>query len=154
MWLAGDGAVQKTLDLPSREFENDSRFDEYLAAVLMPPAMAAVLPLVEDAALPLQKHRLRAVLCVVCSAAIYLSLVFWFCRRYSLSARSTCGWMIFLLFTGVPGLLAFFGLQEWPAREACPSCHKLRIVTRETCEHCAAPFNPPQKIGIEIFEPA
>ena len=89
------------------------------------------------------------IICVL--AAIYLPLVSWFCRCYALSGRSTWGWILFLLFTGVPGLLAFFSLQEWPARESCPSCSKLRVVTRETCEHCGAPFAASPKVGIEIF---
>ena len=60
--------------------------------------------------------------------------------------------VIFLLLTGVPGFIAFLSVNEWPARESCPSCGKRRVVTREKCEHCGAPFAPPQKAGIEIFE--
>jgi RNA polymerase subunit RPABC4/transcription elongation factor Spt4 len=44
-------------------------------------------------------------------------------------------------------------VQEWPARESCPNCKKLRVVDRDQCEHCGADFAPPEKNGTEIFEP-
>jgi len=154
MWLGSEGSIAKSIDLPGREVGGNNQFEERVAAFLMPPAIVALFPFFESGTLPFQKHWRIAIASLVCSAAIYLPLVFWFCRRYALSARSTWGWMVFLLFTGVPGLLAFFSLQEWPAREPCPSCNKLRVVTRETCEHCGLPFTKPLKVGIEIFEPA
>jgi hypothetical protein len=43
-------------------------------------------------------------------------------------------------------------LQEWPARVSCPACRKLRVVTREACEHCGAPHAAPAPDGTEIFE--
>ena len=58
--------------------------------------------------------------------------------------------MFHLLF-GLSGLLAFLSVQEWPTREACPNCQKLRVVDRALCEHCGAPFAPPEKSGTEIF---
>jgi predicted amidophosphoribosyltransferase len=63
-------------------------------------------------------------------------------------------WVGFIVLTGIPGLLAFLSVQEWPARESCPQCHKPRLVDREHCEHCGAEFPPPEKTGTEIFEPA
>ena len=71
-----------------------------------------------------------------------------------MQAAPTIGWMLFLLLTGLPGLIAFLSVNEWPAREPCPSCGGRRVVTREKCEHCGAAFAPPQKVGIEIFESA
>ena len=53
---------------------------------------------------------------------------------------------------GFPGFLAFLSLQEWPAREPCPNCQRLRNVDREKCEHCGAGFAPPETKGTEIFE--
>jgi len=44
-------------------------------------------------------------------------------------------------------------VQEWPARVVCPQCKKRRTVDRENCEHCGAPFPPPEKNGTEIFVP-
>ena len=44
-------------------------------------------------------------------------------------------------------------LLERPAREPCAVCGKKRVVTRELCEHCGAPFGAPALDGTEIFEP-
>ena len=43
-------------------------------------------------------------------------------------------------------------LLDWPAQVACPKCRKLRVVTRDTCEHCGAPHAAPAPDGTEIFE--
>jgi len=53
----------------------------------------------------------------------------------------------------VPGLLAFLSVQEWPAREACPNCKRLRLVDRQHCERCGADWAPPEKTGTEVFAP-
>ncbi len=63
------------------------------------------------------------------------------------------GWAVFHVLFGVPGLLAFLSVQEWPAREACPNCKRLRLVDRAQCEHCGADFAPPEKTGTEVFAP-
>jgi predicted amidophosphoribosyltransferase len=60
--------------------------------------------------------------------------------------------MAFILVAGLPGLMAFGCVQEWPARVTCPHCQKRRVVDHETCEHCGAPFPPAEKNGTEIFE--
>jgi hypothetical protein len=44
-------------------------------------------------------------------------------------------------------------LLEWPALIACPKCRKLRVVTREHCEHCGAAHALPEPDGTEILEP-
>jgi hypothetical protein len=74
-------------------------------------------------------------------------------RRYNFAIITQTGWAIFILLTGIPGLLAFLCVQEWPARVVCPHCKKLRAVDRESCVHCGAPFPPPEKNGTEIFVP-
>jgi hypothetical protein len=53
---------------------------------------------------------------------------------------------------GWVGLVLMLALQEWPARIACPKCRKLRVVTRDTCEHCSAAHTLPAPDGTEIFE--
>lgn len=85
-------------------------------------------------------------------AIISVPVGFWLGRRYSFSVKRQLIWAVFNLFFGVPGLLAFIAVQEWPARERCPGCGQLRIVENETCEHCAAVFPAPKPTGIEIFE--
>jgi hypothetical protein len=43
-------------------------------------------------------------------------------------------------------------VEEWPARIACPKCHELSVVTRDTCEHCGALHAAPPPDATEIFE--
>jgi hypothetical protein len=74
-------------------------------------------------------------------------------RRYNFNAKAQVGWALFHLISGFPGLLAFLGVQEWPARKPCPACKRLRTVDREHCEHCEALFAAPEKEGTELFEP-
>lgn len=62
------------------------------------------------------------------------------------------GWSLFLLLAGPTGLLVLWGVEDWPAREACPHCGQPRVVNRAACEHCGQPFNPPPRDGTEIFE--
>jgi len=39
-------------------------------------------------------------------------------------ASARLGWAAFYLVFGIPGLLTFLSVQEWPARESCPNCKK------------------------------
>jgi hypothetical protein len=73
-------------------------------------------------------------------------------RRYAFSCLRCLGWALCGLLWGPVGLLLLLALQEWPARIACPKCHKLRVVTRDICEHCGAPHATPALDGTEIFE--
>jgi hypothetical protein len=73
-------------------------------------------------------------------------------RRYAFSRGRRIGWLLFGLVWGPLGLLLLLALEEWPARIACPQCRKPRVVTRDTCEHCAAPHAPAATDGTEIFE--
>jgi ABC-type transport system involved in multi-copper enzyme maturation permease subunit len=87
--------------------------------------------------------------------AIFSVLVGWvWGRRYHFTGREQAAWAGFNFVFGIPGLLAFFCVQEWPARETCPHCRKQRLVDREQCEHCGGEFAPPVRNGTEIFESA
>jgi hypothetical protein len=74
-------------------------------------------------------------------------------RRYAFSWARRSGWAVLGFLFGWVGLVLMLVLQEWPARVSCPECRKLRVVTRETCEHCGAPHAAPARNGTEIFEP-
>jgi hypothetical protein len=82
------------------------------------------------------------------SAVICLVLT----RRYAFSRLRCLGWTLWGLLWGPVGLLLLLTLQEWPARIVCPKCSKLRVVTRDRCEHCGAPHALPPMDGTEIFE--
>jgi hypothetical protein len=73
-------------------------------------------------------------------------------RRYAFSGLRRLGWTLCGLLWGPVGLLLLLALQEWPARIPCPKCSKLRVVTRDKCEHCGAPHALPAADGTEIFE--
>lgn len=73
-------------------------------------------------------------------------------RRCADSPAGRWAWAVGVFWLGVPGLLLLLSLRAWPAREPCPNCRRPRVVTRERCEHCGAPFLPPTPDGTEIFE--
>ena len=73
-------------------------------------------------------------------------------RRYAFSRTRSIGWAVLGFLYGWVGLVLMLVLQEWPARVACPKCRKLRVVTRDTCEHCNALPASPAPDGTEIFE--
>jgi hypothetical protein len=88
-------------------------------------------------------------LSVLVSALMCLQLA----RRYAFSRLGCIGWALCGLLWGPAGLLLMPALYDWPARIACPKCRKLRVITRETCEHCGALHAQPAPDGTEIFEP-
>jgi hypothetical protein len=61
-------------------------------------------------------------------------------------------WTVLVFALGPLGYVLMRIVIQWPAKENCPSCQRLRIVTRETCEHCNATFSAPEVDGTEIFE--
>jgi hypothetical protein len=75
-------------------------------------------------------------------------------RRYSFSSARRIGWALIGFFFGWVGLVLMLAVQEWPARIACPRCRRLRVVTRDRCEHCGAPHATPEPDGTEIFKSA
>jgi hypothetical protein len=89
---------------------------------------------------------------VLVSAAICGVACFLLARRNAFSIAGTLGWSIFGLVAGIWGLLLLLMLVEWPMRVSCPSCRKLRVVSREICEHCGAPHQSPACDGTEVFE--
>ncbi len=90
---------------------------------------------------------------IVLSAAGSALGCFILAHRYAFSRGSSIAWALVGFFFGWVGLVLMLVLQEWPARVACPKCHKLRVVTRDTCERCGALHAAPAPDGTEIFEP-
>ena len=72
-------------------------------------------------------------------------------RRYAFSRAGTIAWTAGVFLLGPAGLLTMLVIRVWPARERCPSCGRMRVVTRERCEHCAAAFPSPRADGTEIL---
>ncbi len=147
-----DGQSTRAVDLPNQPqpyvFDAADRVMSFLA----PPLLVAM-----DECLPqdmVPRVPIEVLWFSLAGAGLCIAAGWWLGRRYALGLPAQAGWAVFLLFFGIPGLLAFLGLQEWPAREACPDCGRLRVVNREHCEHCGAVFRPAAPTGTEIFETA
>jgi len=81
--------------------------------------------------------------CAVCALLI--------ARRWGLPWKSCAVWAFAGFWLGVPGVLTFLSLRDWPARLPCPACRRQRVVSRENCEHCGALFSTPSRDGTEIL---
>jgi hypothetical protein len=153
VWLDREQGVLKNTDLPEL-FHNGREFarEQKLISLSISPALMVMIPLIneqprlEDIPWVLVRYSLT-------TALLCLPIGWWIGRRYSLSLPARLGWAAFYLVFGIPGLLTFLSVQEWPARVSCPNCRKLRVVDRDQCEHCGANFAPPERNGTEVFEP-
>jgi hypothetical protein len=90
---------------------------------------------------------------ILLSAVACAVVCFLLARRHAFSRTSSIAWALTGFFFGWVGLVLMLALSEWPARTACPGCRILRVVTRDTCEHCGAGHATPVRDGTEIFEP-
>jgi hypothetical protein len=145
LWIGPGQTVAKTADLPAlRQPEQLPSWPDKLATTFLPPAAhPAFGNNISNHWYPL------SFAWAVISAGIGWALT----RRYNYSIAARVSWTLFIFVLGIAGLLTLLCVQEWPAREACPHCGKLRAVDRESCEHCQSPFAPPEKNGTEIFAP-
>jgi len=145
-WVTAGEGISKSMDLPKLAQSKRIDFREILPPRLMPPLLLAAVALFVDS------DRIWDPLCFI--PAILCAIIGWgLGRRHDFPAGAQVGWVVFHLCFGLPGLLAFLSVQEWPARELCPHCKKFRVVDREKCPHCGADFAPPEKNGTEIFAP-
>jgi hypothetical protein len=88
-----------------------------------------------------------AVSIVVCTV-----LTLWIARRYAFSRQARNWWALLAFLGGPAALLLLAALRDWPARENCSACGQKRVVDREECEHCGAPYPAPVADGTEIYE--
>lgn len=136
---------ETSLPTPKRRFAG---WSFWLSALLVPPVPLFYFLLGWKASwLILILSKISLGMAVVCTLVGW-----WLGRRYHFSTGTQIKWAIFHMLAGLPGFVAFLSVQEWPARETCPHCGKLRVVDQEQCEHCGGSFAPAQKDGTEIFE--
>jgi hypothetical protein len=154
MWIARDRGVLKSIDLPPLPVpQYVPRLEERLLSCVTPPALLATLPVthmwVWGAGIP------RELLLFSWASAVLVCLPvgLWLGRRYHFSITAQAAWAVFHVLFGVPGLLAFLCVQEWPARETCPNCKRPRLVDRPQCDRCGADWPPPETTGTEVFAP-
>ena len=159
VWTDGNSKITKSLDLPSDERTWKESWVERLPESVMPPVAFFITSLLNQGDVLAEwkyylKHYLVNILIPFSGAVVCVGVGWWLGRRYHFTTQSQLKWALFHLCFNLPGLLAFLCVQEWPAREVCPNCKKLRLVDREKCEYCEAEFAPPAKNGTEIFEMA
>jgi hypothetical protein len=99
-----------------------------------------------------EKYNYLAFIMAAVMGIVSAAFTFWLSRRYAMGRSASLLWTIFNLFAGIPGVLTLLSVRQLPAHVVCPHCGKRRVVTRDLCEHCAAPFSMPTLEGIEIFE--
>ena len=152
-WSA-DSQTNKTAQVPDLAAPGPAKLSagEVAMSLLASPGITTFVLLLPD---QFGATRLRE-LWLSLAAAVLLCLLIgiWLGHRYQFGLRAQLSWAAFHLVFGIPGLLAFLSVQEWPARERCPNCRRLRVVNREHCQHCAAAFPASAPTGVEIFEPA
>jgi len=138
------GTVSEIVELKKLPDPQRNDLAERFMLAMAPPAFP-IYPLEETYRVPNMLRLVPALLCAVTG--------WWLARRHHLTLRARIGWSLFHFLLGIPGLLAFLAVQEWPALEPCPKCRQLRAINRDQCEHCSSDFAPPATTGIEIFEP-
>ena len=144
LWVGPGQTVTKSADLPVLRPHEDNSWTDKLATALLPPPVHVEFN---------KKIYSPWNLFSFALAALCTGIGWSLARRHNFSTKAVVGWTLFVFLLGIPGLLTLLCVQEWPAREACPNCKKLRVVDREKCEHCGADFAPPEKNGTEIFVP-
>lgn len=123
----------------------------YLWAGYLPAAV-----LIRDAWLELLGQNMRfwglAGVLLLVGAVFWAVLMHRIARRYAFTKRQTFWWTIAAFLLGPSALLTLWSLRDWPTRVPCASCHEKRVVDRDRCEHCGAPWPAPPATGIEIFD--
>lgn len=155
-WMAANGSVIKTLDLPSRRYDWKEPWVQRLPNLVTPPASYLITPLADlrdiSVYLWMLKNGWKDLLISLVASIVFTGIGWGLGRCYRFVLKDQMKWAVFNFFFGLPGLLAFICVQEWPVRVACPHCRKPRMMDREKCEHCGADIEPPAKNGTEIFE--
>jgi len=122
--------------------------------LLIPQIASRMSGSAENASPPTREERALTIVTwtlAVLSALACAAFINWRGRAYAFPEGRLWVWTVLGFLFGPLAIAVIFSLLEWPAREACPSCRRLRVVTREHCEHCGAPFAAPAPDGTEIF---
>jgi hypothetical protein len=153
VWVSTDNGVVRRTELPAADPPKPAdAISDKLFSFFVPPEFPFLKPFLFRLALLHVPIQWNLVGIAVASAALCVMAGWLMGSRYHFPVITKLAWAVFHSLAGFPGLLAFLSVNEWPAREACPACKRLRRVDRERCEHCGADFAPPEKDGTEIFE--
>jgi ABC-type transport system involved in multi-copper enzyme maturation permease subunit len=152
-WMDRERGVFRTVELPNLSHWRGFALADKVMMMLVPSLLEIIVPLVTSSFLSVPVMWEFVLLNWALAAVLWVPAGLWLGRRYSFGWGAQIGWALFHLLFGLAGFLAFLSVQEWPARQPCPQCGKLRVVDRPRCEHCGAGFAPPEKTGTEIYEP-
>ena len=72
--------------------------------------------------------------------------------RLGVCGRGRWAWTLFFVFFSYAGLLVLAIMHEWPRRQRCASCGRMRSIERTTCAHCGGTWPTRVLDGAEIFE--
>ncbi|MGB7327790.1 MAG: hypothetical protein WBD31_23130 [Rubripirellula sp.] len=84
-------------------------------------------------------------------AAVLANLL---CRNRHVGRGARIAWTLAAVMLGVAILLAIVACHTKPLLETCPACEKKRRVDRDDCQHCAAPWPPLPREGVEVIADA
>jgi len=85
------------------------------------------------------------------STLLALATFFW-CRRAGFEPGRTWCWTAFVFLLGIPGILTFRLVADWPVLAGCQGCQQARPVDHGLCPHCGIPWDAPQPDGFEIMD--
>jgi hypothetical protein len=169
LWIDGKGNIlrRKDYSLQRGDFAGRLQFWPWNTALAIPapPAMAAVsivlapqllLALGEEptylSALGKSCRQFWPALLVVLLLSAALA-VYCFRRQRRYYQPYSGAWFVFVLLTGLPGLVGYLFHRRWPVLENCPACGHAVPRDRETCAKCGAAFPQPAPKGCEVFAP-
>jgi hypothetical protein len=146
------GIVQKRTELPFPQVETGKQawWIDVLQIVGVPPVYMWLKAIINSKMEG--PHWAKALIELVGIGIVCAIAVVGLLRRRDQTRWTKIVWIVIAMLMGVSGVLLLLSLRDRVAAVRCPSCGKDRLVTREVCEHCNAPFAEPARLGIEILE--
>lgn len=153
-----DGAlVRKTIPPALRDPRSPKRIETMMFGAMCPVAFRAICPAwIMDDVLDVRAQEFAGAFATMMwvAAGICAALTLLIGRRCGFGWPKTIGWSAANLLLGAAGVVAMLGVNEWPPRETCAHCGRVRPVDRRDCPHCHVALPPAPRDGWEIFEPA
>lgn len=150
-----NGTIAHRYEIPARWTDTGAPWREHLAeSTVVPFGAQLVAAVVNREAVNRMSvsQRIVGLAIPLLISLLSAAAVFSRAKAYALAPGQQRLWMYLAILLGPLVFLTMLALLDWPAREACPACGRMRVVTREHCEHCNQPFAPPTMDGTEIFE--
>jgi len=155
---SADGALVRRSDLPRLGSLGSSKKVESMAfGAIFPVAARMICPawILDDLFdLRMEEFQMSFALVLWISAALCATATVLIGIRCGFGLWKTLGWSVLNLLLGPAGLVVMLGVNDWPSREKCAHCHRMRFVGRRDCPRCGAALAPAPRDGREIFEPA